>query len=295
MPILEGRFAWVNQYLPNPRIDRARAAGLKGAIIKYGLREVEQAYTEAGMLWATEVYALPSQPEIDAQRLANAVDAGACAAVINAEVEWESKGEDEMIRLIQAFRLRHPTVELYASVDTRGNRLQLPYQQVLKRVIAGWLPMVYPKAFRPTCPPGFVAAAFRDCLDGKGFGGIPVYPTIQTYDEIGARYVEEQTGEVHRRGLTGYQAYTIAHATDAEWAAIVADEPQEEEMPTLEERVAALEVAMVESVADRKSIRATLQMGLGWLGAGFALHRDDKKPHVNSEALRNLDDKLAGR
>jgi len=218
-------------------VQRAKDARLAGIVIKYGYPQVERAFTAAGIPWAVERYVYIGQPEAEGQKLANAVDAGAVAAVINAEEGEGGWGPGintgpAMERLIAAFRARHPTVELYASVDTRGDRLQHPYQQVLRRNIAGWLPMVYPKAFRPACPAGFVAAAFRDCIDNRDFGGIPVYPTIQTYDEIGARYVEEQTGEVHRRGLTGYQAYTIAHATDAEWAAIVADTPQEEAMPT---------------------------------------------------------------
>ncbi len=228
MPLLEGCWAWVNNFAPNPRVDRAKAAALKGMIVKYGMVAAERAYTEAGIPWATEGYVLPKEADAWGQKLANAVNAGAVAAVINAEVEWESQPAAPMERLIATFRARHPAVELYASVDTRGNRLQLPYQQVLRQHIAGWLPMIYPLSFRPARYTGFVGSAFRDCLDGKDFGGIPVYPTIQTYDGIGQDAVAAQIMECKRRGLTGYQSYTIAHATDDEWIAIVADRPEEE-------------------------------------------------------------------
>ena len=233
---LAGRWAFWNQYAPQTSIEkciqRTKDARLEGVIVKYGYPQIERSLTAVGIPWATERYVYPSQPRAEATMLANAVDAGAVAAVINAEVEWEGMGYQgaataglAMLELVTAFRARHPTVELYASVDTRGNRLSLPYQQVLRRNIAGWLPMVYPKAFRPTCPAGFVGAAFRDCLDNRDFGGVPMLPTIQTYDGIGAQAIADQVGECKRRGLPGYQAYTIAHATDAEWAAFDQDVP----------------------------------------------------------------------
>jgi hypothetical protein len=50
-----------------------------------------------------------------------------------------------------------------------------------------------------------------------------VLPTIQTYGGVGPTAVGEQIAEVRRRGLPGCQAYTIAHATDAEWAVLVRD------------------------------------------------------------------------
>jgi hypothetical protein len=98
--------------------------------------------------------------------------------------------------------------------------MALPYQRVLADHVAGWLPMVYPKAFGKS-----VRAAFSASLDGKDFAGKPVLPTIQTYDHIGAEAVAQQIAEVRRRPdlSGGYQAYTIAHATDAEWAVLTSD------------------------------------------------------------------------
>ena len=255
MAILEGRWAWWNQNHATsfdlPRmVQRARDARLKGVIIKYGYPQVEQAFTAAGIPFAVERYVYPSQPEAEAQKLANAVDAGAVAAVINAEVEWESQPAPPMERLIAAFRARHPMVELYASVDTRGNRLNLPYQQVLRRHITGWLPMIYPKTFGQG-----VAKAFSACLDGKDFGGIPILPTIQTYDGVGAAAVAEQVQEVNRRGLLGCQAYTIAHATDAEWAEFA---HQEDTMSEAEKKELAI-------------LRMWLDLGKAWANGDLQL------------------------
>lgn len=231
---LAGRWAFWNQNSDNsfdlPRmVQRAKDARLAGVVVKYGFPAVEQAFTAANIPFAIERYVYPNNPEGEAQRLANAVDAGAVAAVINAEVEWEPAGPEPMERLIAAFRARHPTVELYASVDTRGDRLNDPYQRVLAQHIAGWLPMVYPLAFYPGRPEGFVTRAFGDCLNGKDFGGIPVLPTIQTYDGIGAEAVAAQLAWVKVKGLLGCQAYTIAHATDEEWAEFA----RQEEVPIM--------------------------------------------------------------
>ena len=44
--------------------------------------------------------------------------------------------------------------------------------------------------------------------------------------------VREQIEEVRRRGLRGYQAYTIAHASDAEWAVLT---EEADEMTNAEE------------------------------------------------------------
>jgi len=233
MIIAEGRGAWWNSYGSVPLdkcVQRAVDAKLRFVIVKWGRPDVETAFTKADSPFLVERYVLYSQPEVEGQRLANAVDVGAVAAVINAEEggdeqsggHWERDTDGSaMRRLIAAFRIRHPTVELYASVDTRGNRLSLPYQRVLAQHIAGWLPMIYPLAFYPDRLPGFIAHAFEQSLDGKDFGGIPVLPTIQTYDAIGGQAVRDQLAEIERRHLPGCQAYTIAHATDEEWAEFI--------------------------------------------------------------------------
>jgi hypothetical protein len=228
-----GRWAWWNQYGSVPLATcarRARKARLRGVIVKSGYSEARDAFAGAGIPWAVERYVYPDQPEEEARRLAAGVASGARFAVVNAEVEWEPLGPEPMERLVAEFRRLQPGAELYASVDTRGGRSALPYQRVLAAHVAGWMPMVYPGAFGQP-----VAAAFAAALDGARFDGRPVLPTLQTYGGIGAPAVHAQIDEVRRRGLPGYQAYTIAHATDAEWAELARDADEEDGMPALDE------------------------------------------------------------
>jgi hypothetical protein len=232
MALAAGRWAWWNQYGSVPIgacVRRALDAGLDGVIVKWGYPEARLAFAGAGVPWATERYVYPAQPELEAQRLAQDIGRGARFAVINAEIEWEPLDPEPMQRLIAEFRRLQPSAELYACVDTRGNRMSLHYQRVLAEHVAGWMPMVYPGAFAQT-----VSRAFAAALDNKDFRGKPVMPAIQTYGGIGAGAVAEQLTEVRRRGLAGYQAYTIAHATDEEWGVIVSDAPEEEDMSAIE-------------------------------------------------------------
>jgi hypothetical protein len=232
MALATGRWAWWNQYGPVPIeacVRRAGEARLDGVIVKWGYPEARSAFADAGIPWTTERYVYPNQPELEAQRLAQDIGRGARFAVINAEIEWEPLGPEPMERLIAEFRRLQPTAEIYACVDTRGTRLSLPYQRVLAEHIAGWMPMVYPGAFAQT-----PARAFAAALDGKDFYGKPVLPAIQTYGGIGAQAVAEQIAEVRRRGLPGYQAYAIAHATDEEWSVVVRDAPEEEDMSAID-------------------------------------------------------------
>lgn len=237
-----GRWAWLNAY-GDVDGDRdfdfaditacvARATSmpqLAGVIIKRGMTEAQRAFSAAAVPWATEAYVYPNDPAREGRTLADDVVRGARFAVVDAEVEWERLDGKPMQQLINAFRLYAPRgAELYASLDTRGGRTTLPFQRVLIANTVAVMPQIYPSAFRPSMPPGAVAQAFRDCLDGADFQGKPVLPTIQTYDNIGATAVREQLAEVQRRGFAGCQAYTIGHATDQEWAAFA--RPQEDEM-----------------------------------------------------------------
>jgi hypothetical protein len=89
--------------------------------------------------------------------------------------------------------------------------------------------MVYPGAFRQSARDAFAAA-----LDGKPFGAKPVLPAIQTYGNVGATLVRAQIEEVRRRGLRGYQAYTITHATNDEWSVLVKEGSMDEETRRLQ-------------------------------------------------------------
>lgn len=239
MGIAGGRWAWWNQYGAVPLdvcVRRAKEAALRGVIVKWGYPQARDAFAQAGILWATERYVYSGQPELEARRLAEDVSAGARFAIVNAEVEWEPLGPEPMRRLIAEFRRLQPRAEVYASVDTRGGRTELPYQRVLAQHIAGWMPMVYPAAFGQPVRDAFAASLNgKDPSAGSGqrFGDKPVLPTIQTYGGVGQEMVAAQIAEVRRRGLPGYQAYTIAHATDEEWSVLVRE--AEQEMEAIEE------------------------------------------------------------
>ena len=232
----EGKWAWWNQYgsvSVDKCIDRAKEAGLDGVIVKVSYPRVQEQFQRADIVVATEEYCLPIRPKEHGTRLASAVQNGAKFAAINAEVEWERAGQSSgapMETLIGTFRDIHPSIELYASVDTRGNRTLLPYQRILAEHIVGWMPMIYPLSFYHARQQGWIAQAFKDCLDtGQRWDDIPVLPTIQTYDNIGKGAVELQIRECEDRKVKGYQAYTICHATDEEWAVIVGDSSVVEE------------------------------------------------------------------
>jgi len=223
-----GRGAWWNQYAPldgQALIDRIQQARLDFMIIKAGYVDIEQTVGQAGIRWGTERYAYPSQPDLEAQYLCDAVRRGAEFIVINAEIEWQNRSDAAvapMKRLIAQIREQVGDIELYASVDARGGRTDMAYQRVLAAAITGWMPMIYPEEFYPDSFAAelHVPQAFADSFDaGQRFDGLPVLPTIQTSRGIGAEAIVLEIAECERRGLRGYQAYTIGHATDDEWLA----------------------------------------------------------------------------
>lgn len=224
----DGIGAWWNHFgdpsLPK-MVERVKQLGPNGFVItKAHFPVIFAMFKAAGIRQGIERYVYPQTPSAEAHSLAKGIEDGATFAVINAEVEWESLGREPMEQLIRAFRVRCPNTELFASVDTRGYRFDRPYQRVLAEHVAGWMPMIYPKSFLQTAH-----QAFESCLTGKDFKGVPVYPTIQTYEGVGALLVGNQLEEVRARSLPGCQAYTVAHATDEEWAAVVRAVPPEQE------------------------------------------------------------------
>jgi hypothetical protein len=239
-----GRWAWWNQYIQEDLrmtvercIERAKQAKLDGVIVKAGYWGVSDQFKRAGIRVGVEAYCKPHRTQGDADLLIQGIQRGAEFAVVNAETEWEQPNSGEQMRqLCNRFIANCPNTELYASVDTRGSRMLLSYQQVLLRYITGWMPMIYPKAFYPHKPVGFIRQAFIDCIEGKDFNFKPVLPTIQVYGGVGANNVQTQISWAKRMlsapgqplSYYGYQAYTIGHATDAEWDIISADAPVEE-------------------------------------------------------------------
>jgi len=235
MTTAAGIWAWHNNYSTLPLakcVERAQRAKIEGVIVKYGMPATEKAYTAGGIRWATERFASANNPISEGNKLADAVDAGAAFAVINAEEGggWGPLADTgpAMTTLINTFRTRHPRVLLYASIDTRSDRLSHPYQQVMLHRCDGVMPMIYPGAFRPSQPDGYITLAIVDCLQGKSFGGLPVFPTLQSYPwewpknsgqirTMGPEGIRLQATGAGIYFPEGISFYTIHHATDAEW------------------------------------------------------------------------------
>lgn len=201
---------------------RARLARLDALIIKYGDPAFERAVAAAGIEWGVERFAYASQAAREGTMLANAVDAGARFAVANCEPndggEWDGASAAGAIRaLIDAFRARHPRVPLYICADLRrGRSLDAPFvREAARGGVNGWMPMVYPGAFRQT-----VASAFDAAYPGATYLGLSCAPVIQAYDRIGPATVLEQIAESKRRGATSLSVYLVETATDAELEAV---------------------------------------------------------------------------
>jgi len=263
-----GFWTWWNAYGALPFaacVDRAKKCG--GVIVKARYWDQLQAFRAAGAPVAVERYVYPAQPLQEARYLAEGIQRGARFAVVNAEVEWESQPALPMRQLLDELERLAPGVEVYASVDTRGNRTTLPYQRELIGRCAGVMPMIYPAAFRPAQPPGFVVAAFRDCLDsGQDFQGKAVLPTIQAYDQIGAEDVRAQFEESDRRGFLGCNLYTVGHAALDEWAVFARLVSEEKAEMGLLEEIAALKArhnfaAMIAELAEANARGQRLPKG----------------------------------
>ncbi len=205
-------------------IRRARLAALDGVIIKYGDPAFEQEIAAAGILWGVERFAYASQAAREADMLADAVAAGASFAVANCEPNdgggWADDGAAVAIRaLIDRFRARCPHIPLHVAADLRpGRGLGAPFVLEAARAgIDGWLPMVYPQAFRQP-----VAAAFDAAYPGPSYLGLPCAPVLQTYDDVGPELVAAQVSEALRRGARAASIYVVETASDDELRALAA-------------------------------------------------------------------------
>jgi hypothetical protein len=218
---------------------RARIARLDALVIKYGDPPFERAITAAGMKWGVERFAYASQAVREANMLADAVDAGASFAVANCEPNdgggWGDASAAGAVRaLIDGFRGRHAFTPLYICADLRrGRSLDAPFVREAARAgsrgIDGWMPMVYPKAFRQT-----VGASFDAAYPGATYLGLPCAPVIQTYDAIGADAVAEQVAEAKRRGGTSLSIYVVETASDDELRAVAAAKAPQVDAATLQ-------------------------------------------------------------
>lgn len=203
-------------------VRRARLASVHGLIVKHGDAAFERAIASAHLPYGVERFAYAAQAEREANMLADAIDAGAAFAVANCEPNdgggWGDPGADAAARrLIDAFRRRQPQAPLWVCADLRrGRSLDAPFvREAARGGINGWMPMVYPKAFRTS-----VASAFDAAYPGARYLGLPCAPVIQTYDDIGADAVRAQVEEARRRGATAISAYVIETANDDELRAL---------------------------------------------------------------------------
>jgi hypothetical protein len=233
--ILSGLGSWWNGLGPIdndlPReVERAKAAALDYVVIKYGHPDVEQAFSGAGIRWGTERFVYANDPVGEATMLANAVDAGAAFAVINAEdgggFDASQAAGDAATALIDAFRARHADTPLYACIDTRGVRQTSPYEQVLLTRCDGLMPMVYPLDFYPSRPADYVHTGVSDALApllGTFVGGhvVKQHPVLQAYGGIGGNDILEEVRQAAPYAPASLSFYTIGHATDDEWQQVV--------------------------------------------------------------------------
>jgi hypothetical protein len=234
------RGAWLNQYAePSASAFQARARQVDYVIIKYGQETgpdgkafYEALCRSAGVPWLAEKMPErgPAYAVEDGRLLGEqAIQPGCIGAVANleeADGNWHTDDGSRTRALIAAFRVTAPGVPLFASIDTRGNRPELPYQRVLAELTEGVMPMVYPLAFYPSKPPGFVDQSFNDCITGLVFArwiGKEIHPTIQTYGALTSTEVVDEALQAqelfNRRSVHGMNVYTLGHATPEQWAA----------------------------------------------------------------------------
>lgn len=225
--ISEQKGAWINQYAQPPL---ERLLDVAYVVIKYGLAQYEQAARDAQVPWLAERMGevgvgLPalSFAETFGQQLAEQANQPGCiGAVINleeADGQWHTDDGVQTLKLVRKFREVCPDKPLFASIDTRGNRPDYPYQRVLAAQCEGVMPMVYPKAFEQAAQKAVavsLTALFRDAWRGK-----PIIPTIQTYDGIGALTVANTMAYLSASSIEGISAYTMGHATTHEWSAFL--------------------------------------------------------------------------
>jgi len=231
MDIRGKKGAWINQFaMPTPDQLMVRAPAVDYLIIKYGMRQYELAANVKGWPWLAERMAeggagdqtAPARAEMYGQQLAEQANQPGCVgAVINLEESdggWHTDDGTATLKLIRKYRslCNKP---LYASLDTRGNRPNYPYQRVCAEQCDGVMPMVYPKAFGQTAAQAFAAslnALFRSMWNSK-----PIIPTIQSYDAITPQGVVDQMITAGRYSVSGVSVYTLGHATNSEWMAFV--------------------------------------------------------------------------
>jgi hypothetical protein len=240
MTVLIGRHGtWLNQYAkPKKDLFLRRARQVEYVVIKYGMRTYEQLCHQEGILWVAERMAESGEGTQDgprhgarfAQELADQANQPGCvAAVINLEEAdggWHTDDGNGTRQLVTTFRSKTAGQPLFASLDTRGNRPNYPYQRVCAELCDGVMPMVYPGAFGQPAATAFKAALTP--LMRERWKGKEIIPTYQTYTagnvDVGAEV--DVLHALSREGvIAGANSYTLGHATEAQWAASLAFRP----------------------------------------------------------------------
>ena len=256
MSILYGkRGTWVNQFA-QPTLEEFDAGmrPMEYVVLKWGLNGAgiggpnsgvyERQAASLGKDWLAERMAEsgegsqdgPRHAALYAEQLANQANQPGCVgAVINLEEGdggWHLDNGDGTRLLINTFRTKAPGKPLFASLDTRGNRPNLPYQRICAGLCDGVMPMVYHAAFQQSPATAFAVAITP--LMRERWAGKDIIATYQTYDvrkelpiqtDVMAQVAELRS--LYARGIIhGANSYTMGHATPAQWAASLAFEPK---------------------------------------------------------------------
>lgn len=233
------RGTWINQFaLPAPDLFVARGKQVDYVMIKYGHPDYEKLAFDAGIPWLAERMGEsgvgsqngPANAQQYANELADqAMQPGCVGAVINLEEGdggWHTDDGSATRGLVETFKSRCPLLPLFASIDTRGNRPNYPYQQVLAELCDGVMPEVYPGAFGLPATASFATSLTPLML--MKWNGKDVLPTFQTYsppDVSVLDEVSELTSLYNQHKIQGANSYTMGHATDDQWAASLGFKP----------------------------------------------------------------------
>lgn len=227
------RGTWLNQFAkPTHQMFVTRARQVDYTVIKFGMKVYEETAAQFGIPWVAERMGEegagtqngPANALKYAEQLAaQANQPGCIAAVINLEEAdggWHTDDGWATLRLVSRFR-QLCSKPLFASIDTRGNRPNYPYQRALAATCDGVMPMVYPTAFGQSAAVAF-RSAVTDLMRAR-WAGKEIIPTYQTYDAADVPSQIAQVNSLYSSGIAvGANSYTLGHATQAQWDASLA-------------------------------------------------------------------------
>jgi hypothetical protein len=220
--MLNGRGAWINSYrVPSLEQFADRVPHVDYLIISANdddLLSFAQRLGEIGKPWLVSIFPYRASPLSSIDRLLTWLQMPGCVgAVLNMEEggDWlnDTQGvvTSGIIEALTGFNV-------YACLDTRGERANDDYQRVCAERCIGVMPMLYPAAFEQAVEVAYAAVINQTMVTAWGWK--PIMPVLQTYDNIGADAVALQVSFAQR--FSSYSAYTLGHATDEEWTAFIA-------------------------------------------------------------------------